>query len=480
MQNQKLTLPQNFFWGGSIAAHQCEGAWQEGGKGPAIMDYATSGSYEIPRQFTKELEPDKKYPSHEGIDFYHKYKEDIKLFAEMGFTALRISIDWSRIYPRGDEDQPNQQGLDYYSDLIDELIKNHIEPIVTLYHFEMPLALVREYNSWLNPQVIEFYLKYVKTVVTAYKDKVKYWVTFNEMNHIDPQTEASDIFTYIIAGIKYSEIEGNKKEVLAKIGYNMTLAGVKAVKIIKDINKDSQVGCVFGITPSYPYNCDPINVMNAFKEMDRDFYQIDAMCNGEFPKYKVKEYEDYDIHIHISEEDVQAFAEGRIDFIGMNYYSTGVAKYVGADGKEETLFGGVQNPYLKQSKWGWAIDPIGIRYLLNYTYRKYGLPIMITENGIGAVDELVDGKIHDEYRIEYLKQHLSELKKAVVEDHVECFGYLMWGPIDLVSATTGEMKKRYGFIYVDKNDDGTGDLQRHKKDSFYWYQHVIETNGSEL
>ena len=480
MNNKKQKFPENFFWGGSIAAHQCEGAWQKGGKGPAIMDYATAGSYEVPREFTHELEQDKKYPSHDGIDFYHSYKEDIKMFAEMGFTALRISIDWSRIYPRGDEEQPNQEGLKYYSKVIDELIHYHIERIITLYHFEMPVTLVREYDSWLNPQVIDFYLKYVKTVVSALKGKVKYWVTFNEMNHIDPQTEASDIFTYIIAGIKYSEIKGNKKEVLARIGYNMTLAGVKAAKLIREIDAHNKVGCVFGITPSYPYNCNPVNVMNAFKEMDRDFYQIDAMCNGEFPKYKIEENKDYGINIEITLEDKKAFQEGKLDFIGMNYYSSSVAQYEGDDNNEETLFGGVQNPYLQQSKWGWAIDPIGLRYLLNYTYRKYGLPIMITENGLGAVDELVDGKVHDDYRIDYLKQHLSEMKKAIVEDHVECIGYLMWGPIDLVSATTGEMKKRYGFIYVNKYDDGTGDLSRLPKDSFYWYQHVIETQGEEL
>lgn len=476
----KDTLAKDFLWGGSIAAHQCEGAWQEGGKGPAIMDYATSGSYEIPRQFTWNHEKDKIYPSHTGIDFYHRYKEDIALFAQMGFKALRISIDWSRIYPRGDEDKPNQAGLEYYGNVIDEMIKHHIEPIITLYHFEMPIVLVREYNSWLNPKVINFYLKYVETVVKAYKGKVKYWITFNEMNHIDPQTEASDIFTYIIAGIKYSEIEGHKQAVLAKIGYNMTLAGVKAVKLIRSIDAINKVGCVFGITPAYPKDCNPVHIMNAFKEMDRDFYQIDAMCNGEFPKYKLKEYEDYGIKLELTEEDKKSFRDGVLDFIGLNYYSSSVAKYDGDEDEEETLFGGVQNPYLKQSKWGWAIDPVGLRYVLNYTYRKYGLPIIITENGIGAIDKVVDGQIHDEYRIEYLKAHLIEMKKAILEDHVECIGYLMWGPIDLVSATTGEMKKRYGFIYVDKNDDGTGDLSRTPKDSFFWYQHIIKTQGKEL
>ena len=471
-------LSENFLWGGSIAAHQLEGAWQEDGKGPGIMDYATSGTYEKPRQFTWEIEKDKKYPSHEGIDFYHRYKQDIELFSKMGFKALRISIDWSRIFPRGDENMPNEKGLAYYHDVVDTLIQNGIEPIITLYHFEMPIYLVRHYNSWVNPKVIHFYLHYVETVVKFFKGKVKYWVTFNEMNHIDPQSEASDIFTYIIAGLKYSEIKGNKKEVLAKIGYHMTLASVKAVKLIKEIDKNNKVGCVFGITPTYPKDCNPNNVMKAFKDMDRDYYQIDAMCNGKFPTYKLKEYEDFDIHLEVSQEDERAFAEGKIDFIGMNYYSSEVSKSESEEG--ETLWGGTQNPYLQQSKWGWAIDPVGLRYLLNYTYRKYGLPIMITENGIGAVDHMEDGKIHDDYRIEYLKAHLSEMKKAILEDHVECIGYLMWGPIDLVSATTGEMKKRYGFIYVNKHDDGSGDLSRHKKDSFYWYKHVIETQGEDL
>lgn len=473
-------FPKDFYWGGSIAAHQCEGAWQEGGKGPGMMDYCTSGSYEIPRRFTKELEVGTLYPSHEAIDFYHRYKEDIKMFAEMGFTALRISIDWSRIYPQGDEDQPNQEGLNYYKDIIQTLIDYHIEPIVTLFHFEMPIHLVRKYNTWLNRDLIDFYLKYVKTVVTELKGMVKYWVTFNEMNHIDPQTEASDFFVYMLAGITNDELPGDKRESFAKIGYNMTLASVKAVKLIKEIDENNIVGCVFGIHPIYPRDCNPVNIMNAFKEMDRDYYQIDAMCNGKFPTYKIKEYEDFGIKLEVSEEDAKAFDEGRIDFIGLNYYQTGVAKTGEDNEDDEKLFGGVQNPFLKQSKWGWAIDPIGLRYVLNYTYRKYGLPIMVTENGIGAVDTIENGQIHDDYRIEYLSAHFSEMKKAILEDHVECFGYLMWGPIDLVSATTGEMKKRYGFIYVDKYDDGTGDLSRHRKDSFYWYQNVIKTQGKDL
>lgn len=475
-----MKLRKDFLWGGSIAAHQCEGAWNVDGKGIGIMDLVTSGSYEVPREICKDIEDGKRYPSHEGIDFYHRFKDDIALFGEMGFKALRISIDWSRIYPNGDDEEPNKKGIEYYQSVVDELLKNGIEPIVTLYHFEMPVNLVRKYGSWTNRKVIDFYLKYCKTMFEALKGKVKYWVTFNEMNHIDPQTEASDIFTYIIAGLKFSEMV-EKKQTLATIGYNMTLAGGKAVELAHEIDPNNKVGCVFGLTPVYPINCNPVNVMNAFKEMDRDFYQIDAMCNGCFPKYKLKEYKDSDIQLEISNEDKESFYNGKLDFIGVNYYSTSVAHYEGDDNGEETLFGGVQNPYLEKSKWGWSIDPIGLRYLLNYVYRRYELPIIVSENGLGAMDKVeADGSINDDYRIDYLNQHLIQLKKAAEEDGVECFGYLMWGPIDLVSATTGEMKKRYGFIYVDKQDDGTGDYSRKKKKSFDWYKEVIESNGESL
>ncbi|WP_413536667.1 family 1 glycosylhydrolase [Carnobacterium divergens] len=465
----------DFLWGGSIAAHQCEGAWDQDGKGIAIMDLVTQGTYEQPREICTKIEAGKKYPSHEGIDFYHHYKEDIALFAEMGFKALRISIDWSRIYPLGDEQAPNLLGVQFYQNVVDELLKYGIEPIVTLYHFEMPVHLVNNYGSWTNRKVIEFYLNYCETMFKALKGKVRYWATFNEMNHIDPQTEASDIFTYIISGLKYSDLK-NKKQTLATISYHMTLASVKAVKLAHDIDSNFEIGCVFGLTPAYPLNCDPKNVMNSFKETDREFYQIDAMCTGKFPAYKLKEYAKAGIDLTISQEDELAFAQGKIDFIGLNYYSSSVAHYEGDHENEETLFGGVQNPYLQQSKWGWAIDPTGLRYLLNYLYRRYSLPIIITENGLGAIDHLeTDGTIQDDYRIEYIEQHIEQVKKAIVEDYVECFGYLTWGPIDLVSATTGEMKKRYGFIYVDKNDDGTGTFTRIKKKSFNWYQNVIRT-----
>lgn len=472
-------MRKDFLWGGSIAAHQCEGAWNEDGKGLAIMDLVTSGSHEFPREIGKSIEEGKYYPSHKGIDFYHRYKEDIALFAQMGFKSLRISIDWSRIYPTGVEKEPNQKGIQYYIDVVDELIAHRIEPIVTLYHFEMPYYLVQKYGSWTNRCVIDFYLKYCETMFYALKGKVKYWVTFNEMNHIDPATEASDIFTYIIAGLKFSELE-LPAQTLATVGYHMTVAGVKAVELGHRIDPKNQIGCVFGLQPVYAYNCKPRNAFQAFKEMYRDFYQVDAMCNGYFPKYKLKEYENMGIVLEGIEADREAFQNGVIDFIGVNYYSSSVGHH-DEDNGSETLFGGVQNPYLNQSEWGWSIDPEGLRYLLNSVYHMYGKPIIITENGLGAIDELKDDlTVEDGYRIEYLKQHLQQLKLAVEEDHVECFGYLMWGPIDLVSATTGEMKKRYGFIYVDQNDDGSGTGKRYRKKSFDWFRNVIETNGEQM
>ena len=475
-----MKLANDFLWGGSIAAHQCEGAWQEAGKGIGIMDLVTVGGVNQPREIDKDIQTGKRYPSHQGIDFYHHFKEDIALFAEMGFKALRISIDWSRIYPNGDETEPNQAGLDFYTAVIDELLIHQIEPIITLYHFYMQDNLVKAYGSWANRQVVDFYLRFCRTMFEALKGKVTYWVTFNEMNHIDPQTEASDIFTYIIAGLKYSEID-TKAQTLAQIGYNMTVASCEAVRLGHEIDATNQIGCVFGIEPVYPIDSNPMNVLKAFKQMDRDFYQIDAMCNGRFPAYKWQEYQKLGLQLVVEDKDEESFAKGTLDFIGMNYYASSVAEYAGANEEKSALFGGLTNPYLETSKWGWTIDPIGLRYLVNYTYRKYGLPIMITENGLGAVDQPTEqGEIADDYRIDYLAQHIQELKLAVEEDQVDCIGYLTWAPIDLVSATTGQMSKRYGFIHVDLDDEGQGTLKRSKKKSFDWYKQVIQSNGNQL
>lgn len=473
-------MPDGFMWGGSIAAHQCEGAWQEDGKGPAIMDFATQGSVDRPRRFTKTIEPDSVYPSHEGIDFYHTYPEDIELFASMGFRALRISIDWSRIYPQGDDEKPNQAGIAHYIDVVDCLRAHNIEPIVTLYHFEMPRHLADEYGSWLDRRVVGLYVRYCKTMFQALRGKVHYWITTNEMNHVDPQAAPADMFTYILSGICADDLPDQKPQALAQLGYNMTLACAQAARVAREVDSANRIGCVFGITPEYARDCNPENVFRAFMETDRDFYQMDALCRGSFPRYKRLSWEKMGIDVYAQPEDSADFAEGTLDFIGLNYYTSEVSRAQG-DGEGTSLFGGMPNPYLEKSAWGWGVDPVGMRYLLNYVYRRYGLPIIITENGLGVADVLDDdGCIHDAYRIDYLQRHLKQLKRAIRDDHVDCFGYLMWGPIDLVSATTGEMRKRYGFIYVDKHDDGSGTGDRIPKDSFFWYKRVIESNGACL
>lgn len=479
-------MNKNFLWGGSIAAHQCEGAWNEDGKIMSIMDLATSGSVSKKREFTKTLEEGKSYPNHEAIDFYHRYKEDVALFGEMGFKALRISIDWGRIYPNGDDEKPNEKGIKFYQNLVDELRKNDIEPIVTLFHFEMPVNIVRKYKSWLSRETIDLYLKYCQTMFEALKGKVRYWVNFNEMNHIDPMSDADDMFVYILSGMTNEDLGETKEERRKKItlmGYNMTLAGVKAVKLCHDADPDNRMGCVFGLHPSYPLTTDPADNMYAYRETIRDFYQVDAMCNGAFPKYKLNDYEKLGFEIGMTKEDEKAFSEGIIDFIGFNYYySEVVTTHEELKSNDATMHGGMFNKYLKVSDWGWTVDPVGLRYMLNMIWRRYNKPIIICENGLGAADEFnhVSKTVHDDYRIEYLRDHFKEMIKAVDEDGVDLFGYLMWGPIDLISATTGEMRKRYGFIYVDKNDDGTGSNERYRKDSFYWYKKVIESNGKEL
>lgn len=458
-----------FLWGGSIASHQCEGAYDEDGKGIGIMDLVTAGSVSKPREFHDEIKEGVVYPSHYGIDFYHRYKEDIALFKEAGFKALRISIDWSRIYPNGDDEEPNRAGIEHYREVILELKKQGIEPIVTLFHFEMPVNLVKKYGSWTSRKTIDFYLRYAKTMFTEFKDIVTYWSTFNEMNHMDSDMEMTDFFTYMNTGLCYSKLEEPAKT-MVYCSYHMTLASVKAVKLGHEINPDFQIGCVFGLTPVYAWSCNPEDSIKAFHAMDKDWYQVDAMTKGEFPEFKLETYLQRGVNLEISADDKEAFRDGKIDFIGVNYYGSAVESAKGAEKEDSNFFGGQSNPYLEKSDWGWTIDPKGLRYLLLMLDRRYNLPMIITENGLGAVDVLEDAKVHDSYRIHYVKEHLDQLKLAIEEDKVNCFGYLMWGPIDLISATTGEMKKRYGFIYVDQDDAGNGSLKRLKKDSFEWFQ----------
>lgn len=473
-------LPETFLWGGAVAAHQVEGAWDADGKGASIVDVLTAGAHGVDRRITDGVKEDCYYPNHEGIDFYHRYKEDIKLFAEMGFKCFRTSIAWTRIFPNGDEERPNEAGLQFYDDLFDELLKYDIQPVVTLSHFEMPYDLVKKYGGWKNRKVIDFFVKYALTVMERYKNKVKYWMTFNEINN--QKNYKYPLFGYTCSGVIFSE-EPNPEECMYQVVHHELVASALVVKKGHEINPDFQIGCMMAFVPLYPYSCHPEDIMFAALSMHDRYLFGDVHVRGEYPSYIFKEWERKGFHIEITEDDKELLKEGTVDYVGFSYYmSNAVKSNTVAEGNGLDGFpGSVSNPFVKKSDWGWQIDPIGLRYSLNMLYERYQKPLFIVENGFGAVDELnSDGTISDDNRIAYLKAHIEELKKAVLEDGVDLMGYTPWGCIDCVSFTTGEMKKRYGFIYVDRDNEGKGTLERKKKKSFYWYQKVIETRGEEL
>ncbi|CAM3300803.1 6-phospho-beta-glucosidase [Vagococcus fessus] len=476
-------MDKEFLWGGALAAHQFEGGWNAGGKGPSVIDVMTAGAHGVPREITETIEEDKFYPNHEAINFYENYKEDISLFAEMGLKCLRTSIAWTRIFPKGDEKEPNEEGLKFYDDVFDELLKNDIEPIITLSHFEMPLHLAREYGGFRNRKVIDFFANFSEVCFTRYKDKVKYWMTFNEINN---QMDTNNpIFLWTNSGVIVGEDE-NAKEVMYQVGHNELVASAKAVIIGKKINPEFQIGCMISHVPIYPYSCNPKDIMAAEEAMHQRYFFSDVHARGKYPNYALKEFEREGYQLDIREEDLEILKKGTVDYIGLSYYmSTVVKSGVENDGLGDVVNGGlpngVENPYIESSDWGWAIDPEGLRYGLNRLYDRYELPLFIVENGFGAVDVLEsDNSIHDQNRIDYLEKHIKSFKTAIERDGIELMGYTPWGIIDLVSFTTGEMKKRYGMIYVDRDNEGNGSMKRYKKDSFEWYKNIIETNAKYL
>lgn len=477
-----MALSKNFLWGGATAANQCEGAWKEGGRGLANVDIIPHGS-DRPgmmrglKQVT-ELDDEHYYPALNGIDFYHRYKEDIQMFAEMGFKTFRLSIAWSRIYPNGDEPMPNEEGLKFYEDVFRECRKYGIEPLVTITHFDCPMHLVTEYGGWKNRRMVAFYKRLVTTLFTRYKGLVKYWLTFNEINMILH-------LPFMGAGLLFEEGEDQTKAKYISAHHEL-VASAWATKIAHEIDPENKVGCMLAAGEFYPYSPLPEDVWAAKgKERDNLLF-IDVQARGYYPNYALKQFERMGLELEITEEDTQILRENTVDFISLSYYSSrcittqeGVGETVG------NAFKGTRNPYLQISDWGWQIDPLGLRITLNSLYDRYQKPLFIVENGLGAKDELVDdGKgsftVNDDYRIAYLRAHIEALKQAVEEDGVELWGYTPWGCIDLVSASTGEMSKRYGFIYVDRADDGTGTMNRYRKKSFYWYKKVIASNGEDL
>lgn len=469
---QTFTFPADFLWGGSVSANQLEGAYLENGKGLSIQDVMPNGIMTPPT-----AEPTEDNMKLIGIDFYHRYKEDIKLLAEMGFKVFRTSIAWSRIFPKGDELEPNEKGLQFYDDLFDECRKYGIEPLVTISHYETPLHLSREYDGWINRKMVGFYERYVRTIFARYKDKVKYWLTFNEINSILEHP-------FISGGISTPKDQLTKQELYQAVHHEF-VASALAVKIGHEINPNFKIGCMVIAMPIYPLTPDPDDVIRVMEADHQNTFFADVHVRGHYPGYMKRYLRENGITIHFEPGDEEILTH-TVDFISFSYYQSSCetadsAKQIKGEGN---LIGGVPNPHLKASDWGWQIDPQGLRYIMNAFYDRYQKPLFIVENGLGALDDLItyangEKTVEDDYRIDYLKQHLIQVAEAI-QDGVELMGYATWGCIDLVSATTAQLKKRYGFIYVDRHDDGSGTLERYRKKSFYWYKDVIQTNGGSL
>ncbi len=484
MKNNQF--PEGFLWGGATAANQLEGAYNEGGKGLSIFDMVQfvpkeerGNEIEMDVKSKKELEDllagkgGDNFPKRRGIDFYHRYKEDIALFAEMGFKTFRMSISWPRIFPNGDDREPNEEGLAFYDKVFDELLKYGIEPLVTLSHYEIPLSLVQNYNGWADRRVVEFFVHYAETVFNRYKGKVKYWLTFNEIN-------ISTLSPYIGSGILIDEVE-HKEQTVYQALHHQFVASARAVKACHEIIPDAMIGCMLARMEVYPETCSPDDVLEAQKEDQMNLFFTDVQVRGYYPSYMLSYFEENDIKINMLPGDEEILLQHTVDFLSFSYYMSMVAS--GAPGKKKekgNFFSGVKNPYLESSDWGWQIDPKGLRITLKKMYDRYQVPLFIVENGLGAYDKVEeDGSINDDYRIDYMRAHIEQMKEAIREG-VDLIGYTSWGCIDLISAGTSEMSKRYGFIYVDQDDYGNGTLARSKKKSFDWYKNVIASNGEEL
>lgn len=478
-----MGLRSDFLWGGATAANQYEGAWNVDGKGDSVSDHCTNGTHTTPKRVTRDFEENTLYPSREAVDFYHHYKEDIALAAEMGFKVFRMSINWTRIFPTGMEEEPNEAGLKFYDDVFSELKKYGIEPLVTISHYEMPYALVEKYNGWYGRECIGHFVHYAETIFKRYQDQVKYWLTFNEIN-AGAMALGAVLSLGTIKGYTgpVNQVP-DEPQIRFQALHHQLVASAEVVRIAHETYPHFRMGNMNLFATKYPYTCNPDDVLETQRQMRiTNWFCSDVQARGYYPSYMERYFREKGIEIRKEDGDDAVLREGTIDFYTLSYYMS-VCESTDPEvtGKAEgNLVGGIKNPYLEASEWGWQIDPKGLRYSLNEIWDRYQLPVMIVENGLGARDELTaDGKIHDAYRIDYLKKHMIQMKEAA-EDGVDLMGYTPWGWIDLVSASTGEMAKRYGFVYVDKYDDGTGKLGRRRKDSFFWYQKVIESNGEIL
>lgn len=470
-------FPKDFLWGGAIAANQAEGAYLEGGKGLTTVDTIPHGkdrmSVKLGIEKRFSLRDDEYYPSHVGIDFYHRYKEDIALMAEMGFTVFRTSIAWSRIYPNGDELTPNAEGIAFYRDMFAECKKYGIEPLVTLCHFDVPMYLVKEYGSWRNRKMVEFFTRYARTCFEAFDGLVKYWLTFNEINILLHSP-------YSGAGLVFEEGD-NKEQVKYQATHHELLASALATKIAHEVNPNNQVGCMLAGGNFYPYSCKPEDVWAALEKDRENLFFIDVQARGAYPAYTKRLFREkgFELEVHPGDDEI---LKNTVDFVSFSYYASRCAS---ADMNDQNsnaanIVKSLKNPHIQASEWGWGIDPLGLRITMNMMYDRYQKPLFLVENGLGAKDEINEqGEINDDYRISYLREHIKAMADAI-DDGIPVIGYTSWGCIDLVSASTGEMSKRYGFIYVDRDDQGNGTLARTRKKSFYWYKKVIASNGSDL
>jgi 6-phospho-beta-glucosidase len=476
-----MSFPKDFLWGGAIAAHQAEGAYLEDGKGRATCDVMHGGKGRIgeisdPAAVRANIEnPQGYFPEHAAVDFYHRYKEDVALFAEMGFKTFRTSIAWARIFPNGDDREPNEKGLAFYDALFDECLKYGIEPLVTISHWEMAINLTQKYNGWASRELIPLFERYVQTIFARYQNKVKYWLTFNEIN-------MTFHLPFLGSGLIVDD-PAKKEELCYTACHHQLLASALAVKACRRIMVGAKIGCMVASMVAYPYSCRPEDSWEKLSLERKNYSLTDVQTRGYYPSWLKRYFAHKNFNIGISAEDEQVLRENTVDFVSFSYYSTSaVSTDPAVTGKTSgNIFGGVQNPYLKSSEWGWQIDPTGLRIALNFLYDRYQKPLFVVENGLGAKDAPgADGEIQDDYRIDYLREHIAAMKAAIEEDGVELWGYTTWGCIDIISASTGEMSKRYGFIHVDRDDEGKGTFKRSRKKSFFWYRDVIASNGEKL
>ena len=489
-----MSFPSNFMWGGATAANQAEGGWNEGGRGPSIFDVMTTGDTKNPRLMTYinadgsygtmqrggilpegahyAVLPGYSYANHTACDQYHRYKEDIALFAEMGFQIYRMSISWSRIYPTGLEEEPNREGLDYYHRVFQELHKYGIEPLVTIWHFDTPLYIEEHCGGWNNRKTIDLFVKYATTILEEYKDEVKYWITFNEINNT----------------VQFMKLGGRKAvdkdfENAYQILHYQMVASAKVVEIAHAINPENMVGCMINGSTNLPFTCDSKDVIHCNRLWQKNiFYCADVQCRGEYAPFSKNLWKQYNCSLDMTEEDMEILKKGTVDMFTFSYYHTNCVTTHKTEEKDKVPGNyqvGVRSPYVTYSAWGWSLDPDGMQYFMEMLYDRERKPMMIVENGIGCVDKFEDGTVHDDYRIDYHRNHIRAMEKAM-EAGVECLAYTIWGCVDVVASSTGQMSKRYGQIYVDADDQGNGTFNRYKKDSFHWYKKVIASNGADL